>query len=434
MRLAIIAIIAQFLFASVAWAAPNVVVLTMKGSIGPAMQDYFHHGLNQAIAQNASAVILTLDTPGGLETSMRAINNQILSSPIPVIAYVAPTGARAMSAGTYIMYASHIAAMADGTTLGAATPIELGVPYVEYKNSLSTRQQKMMQDATAYIKSLANLRGRNAEWAVDAVLNAAAITAADAKHLKVIDILANDYSILINELQNKEVNVQGKMQSLQLEHATLTYIEPGWRFELLNWITDPNIAYLLLLLAIYAIVIELSHPGLILPGATGLVSLIVALYAFQLMPLNYAGFSLLLMGIACMIAEVFASTMGALALTGLIAFIGGSLMLFDSAQSEYRVALSVIMTMAILSGSIFLFLIGYLIKAQRRKVITGSEAILYKEGVVESNHQGKLIVKIMGDRWNAKSAVELHKGVAIRVIAIEGIVLIVEPVKLSSGE
>jgi len=426
-KLAILAIIAQFLLITCAWAASTVVVLHIKGPIGPATLDYFSEGLNQAIGEQADAVLLTLDTPGGLESSMREINNLILSSPIPIISYVAPTGARAMSAGTYIMYASHLAFMAEGTTMGAATPITLNMPYTQ--KTLDAEQKKIMQDASAYIKTLANLRGRNADWAVDAVVNAVAITASDAKRLNVITDIANDETSVLKMSNGHSVDVHGQIKTITLDNPTLEVIEPDWRFDLLTWITDPNIAYLLLLLAIYAIVVELMHPGIILPGIIGVVSLIVALYAFQLMPLNYAGFSLLLTGAACLLAEIFISSFGALAIIGLIAFVAGSLMLFDTSQPEYQVALSLIISMTVITGIFFLFLLNYLIKAQRRIVVTGQEGLLQKEGIVISNHDGKLLVKIMGEQWNARSTEDLQSGTLVKVVAVDGIILTVTPIK-----
>ncbi|MCK5336568.1 MAG: nodulation protein NfeD, partial [Gammaproteobacteria bacterium] len=360
--------------------------LTIDGIIGPATDDYIERALETATLQQAELVVILMDTPGGLDSAMRGIIKNITNSSVPVATYVAPTGARAASAGTYILYASHIAAMSPGTNLGAATPVQIGgISPSDFKkkdkdsdkdqdkeeqsapdDNKTTMERKVINDAVAYIRGLAQLHGRNQEWAEKAVREAASLPASDALKQNVIDIVATDMADLLKQIDGREVLVQGQKQKLKTAGLTLKEINPDWRSRFLSVITNPNIAYILMLVGIYGLIFEFSNPGAIVPGTIGAICLLLALYSFQLLPINYAGMALILLGVALMVGEAFEPSFGILGIGGVIAFVFGSIILMDTEAPGFGIDISVIATFAITSVMMFVFVIGMAIKARRR--------------------------------------------------------------------
>ncbi len=408
--------------------------ITIEGAIGPATDDYVMRALQKAIQQQAELVLIIMDTPGGLDTAMRGIIKNISNSPVPIVSYVAPTGARAASAGTYILYASHIAAMAPGTNLGAATPVQIGSTPSSTDDKTNSEKpqgnamkQKVVNDAVAYIRSLAQLRGRNEEWAEKAVREAASLPARDALKLKVIDVVAISITDLLKQIDGREIVVQGQKRFLQTSGSSIQQLEPDWRSRFLNVITNPNIAYILMLIGIYGLILEFYNPGVVVPGTIGAISLLLALYAFQLLPVSYAGMALILLGVALMVGEAYAPSFGMLGIGGVIAFVFGSIILIDTEVPGFGIDLSVIVTFAVLSVVLFVFVAGMAIKAHRRPVVSGLDELLGGKAIVvdDFEYQGK--VTIHSEVWNAQSAIPLHKDQQVIVTNINGLILTVEP-------
>ena len=435
--------------------APVVIVLNVDGAISPGTADYVVRGLSSAAAEQAQLVVLKMDTPGGLDTSMRQIIKQIIASPVPVAAFVAPDGARAASAGTYILYASHIAAMAPATNLGAASPVMIGISGMpgpddqrqkDNKNGehaknaagkpapgaaaapLTTMEHKLMNDASAYIRSLAQMRGRNVEWAEQAVRQAVSLTAAEAKKIKVIDVVAADIPDLLHQLDGRKVNVLGVERTLNLTGASIEKVDPDWRSRLLTVIADPSIAYLLMLAGLFGIFFEFSNPGFVLPGVIGAISLLLALFAFQVLPINYAGLGLIVLGIAFMTAEVFMPSFGALGVGGVIAFVMGSVMLIHTDIPGYGVPWSVIVPVALVSALFIFLVVGMALRARGRPIVSGHEELIGDTGEVLEDFDGsKGWARVHGETWRISSKQPLSRGRKVRVVHMRGLILDVEP-------
>lgn len=409
--------------------ANHAVQLEVTGAIGPATQDYIIRGLEYAKQRHAEVILIRMDTPGGLDTSMRSINKAILTSTVPVVTYVAPEGARAASAGTYILYASHVAAMAPGTNLGAASPITIGeLSKTEENNkSSSTVEKKAMNDASAYIRSLAEMRGRNVEWAEKAVREAVSLSANEALKLKVIDLIANNIPDVFQKIDGRVVKINNSSKVLQTHDLQIEIIKPDWRYQFLSVITDPSIAYILLLVGIYGLFFEFYSPGFVLPGVVGAICLLLALYAFQLLPINYAGAALLLLGIIFMIIEVVVSSFGVIGIGGIIAFIIGSIFLLDTKQPGFNIAWQLILAMSLVSAAFFLIVTNLAIRSMKKQIVTGREAIIGKLGKVIEYNNDECRIMILGELWNARSDIPLHPGEKVRVTHLSGLYLTVEP-------
>jgi membrane-bound serine protease (ClpP class) len=426
-------ILAWFLVISSLFAASETIThLQIQGTISPASSSYLKEGIASAQRQKAVMVLVELDTPGGLSTSMREMIQNIVNSPIPVAVFVAPKGARAASAGTYLLYAAHVAAMAPGTNLGAATPISLIPPVKSRDRNISTAsvaEKKALNDAMAYIKSLAQLNERNATWALKAVEEAESLSAEDALRYGVIDLIAQNRDDLLARLDGRTVRLGNKNVTLVTAGARITPFEADWKTRFLAIITNPNIAYMLLLVAIYGIFFELMNPGTFFPGVIGMISGVVALYALNLLPFNYAGLLLILLGIAFMIAEVFVAGFGILGIGGAIAFAIGSFLLFDAQTLGSGVSIPLIIAFTLVSLAFFLLILRFLVRARHEKVVTGAEELVGASAEVIEATGKKFRVRCHGEIWQAESDSALEVGQHVRVERIEGLTLHVIPPK-----
>ena len=411
--------------------ANTVRVLTIQDAISPASADYLLRGLNKAIEDKAHLVVIELDTPGGLDTAMRDIIKAILASPVPVATYVSPQGARAASAGTYILYASHIAAMAPATNLGAATPVELAPAGDKPADTPpgDAKMRKVVHDAAAYIRSLAELRGRNAEWAERAVREAVSLPASEALKLKVVDMVATDLDDLLRQLNGRSIKLNDRTVTLDTAHATIERVLPDWRSRLLAVIGDPSIAYILMLLGIYGLIYEFSNPGILFPGVVGGICLLLGLFALQVMPISYAGLALMLLGIVLMISEAFVPSFGALGLGGIAAFIIGSVMLINTDVPGYGIPWALIVPVALTSALFSFFVASMALRARRRPVVTGAEELIGAPGEILDDMEHEGWARIHSEQWRVRSSVPLKRGNAVRVRARHDLILDVEPDK-----
>ncbi len=418
-------------------AAPRAYVLDLKGAVGPVSADYIVRGLERASEEHAAVVVLRMDTPGGLDSAMRDIIRAILASPVPVVGYVSPGGARAASAGTYILYACQVAAMAPGTNLGAATPVSLFGGFSPPKPDASQKAQpdqirppdaeaaKVTNDAVAYIRGLAKLRGRNADWAEQAIRQAASLPVDEALKLNVIDLVADNLPQLLEKLNGRTVQVGGAARTLDLTGVKVVRLEPDLRTRLLATITDPNVAFILLLVGVWGLVFEFSHPGIFAPGVIGSICLLLGLLALSIIPVNLAGLGLTLLGLGLMASEAFVPSFGALGIGGVIAFALGAMMTFDA--PGYRLAWPVVAGATAVSVVLLMLVLGMLVRTRRLPPSTGEATLTHARGEVIAWSGSEGEVRVSGERWRARAQTPLTVGTSVRIVGRDGLTLDVEP-------
>ncbi len=424
-------------------------LIEMEGPIGPATSDFVERGLETAADRAAAVVVLQIDTPGGLDGAMRDIIKAILASPVPVVGYVAPEGAHAASAGTYILYATHVAAMAPATNLGAATPVPLGgeppqrkppaddsaadergeddeAPGPRQEAPADAMKSKIVNDAVAYIRSLAERRGRNADWAERAVREAASLSAEEALALNVIDLIAPNIAELLQAVDGRTVDLPGGEQVLATAGLPFERLEPDWRTELLQIITNPQVALLLVFVGIYGLLFEGYNPGAILPGVVGAISLLLAAYALQILPVNYAGLALMALGVALMIAEVFAPSFGVLGLGGIAAFVVGTVFLMDTDVPGFGIPFATVTAMALVGGLLVFGIVWVAARSRLRPVVSGVEQLIGLDAQAVESFSDHGHVMVHGEIWQAVSAVPVSKGQQLRVTGVDGLTLRVD--------
>lgn len=419
------------------------VILRIDGPIGPATADFIGKSIRTVTQGDSELIVLAMDTPGGLADSMRDIIHSILASPVPVAGFVSPSGSRAASAGTYILYACQIAAMAPGTNLGAATPIRIGTGgfpspggkrspnETDDKASHAESEQKdamtakIVNDAAAYIRSLAEMRGRNADWAERSVRDGASLPVNEALDKNVIDIIAADVPDLLRKIDGREVMVGDRRVTLRTAGLAVRTMEPDWRTRLLSILTNPNIAFILILVGVYGLIFEFAHPGSVGPGVVGGICLLLGLYALSVLPINYAGLVLLIFAIALMAAEAFVPSFGVLGIGGIVAFVLAAMMLFETDIPGFEISWPVIGTTAGVSAGVLIFLLGYIRRTRRLPVTTGAEALVGKTGEVLEWSGNSGYVRLGGERWKAVAGESFEPHDRVEVADFRGLTLVV---------
>ena len=445
-----LALLAALLFCNAIYAddapleAQNAIwLINIEGAIGPATSDYVIRGIEQAQLANAPVIILQMSTPGGLDTAMRDIIKTILASPVPIVSYVSPKGSRAASAGTYISYASHIAAMAPATNLGAATPVQIASPSLPSTSDEQDEQtsptataptameKKMVNDAAAYIRGLAELRNRNSQWAEQAVREAVSLDAAEALKAGVIDLVAEDIDDLLEQIQGRVINLDGEEVVISIADRRIHHHAPDWRTEILTVITNPSIILVLGMIGFYGVILEFYNPGSLIPGVIGIICLLLAAYSVQLLPLNYAGLALLVLGIGLMVAEAMVPSFGILGIGGVISFSIGALMLFDTKMEAFQVGLPTIAATAVVSAALIFATVNIAMKIRRKEVSTGVAVLVGSTGHAMTDFEDEGQVKVGGEIWRATSADPISAGDKVIVGEVHGLLL---TVKKSNGE
>jgi len=423
---------------SVSVHAGQVWIVDLDGTVGPASADLVIRAIADADEAAAEAIVIRMDTPGGLDKSMRDMVKAILAAGVPVVVYVSPSGARAASAGTYVAYASHVAAMAPATNIGSSTPVNIApqtpsplperapeedAPATPETSPDDPMSNKIVNDAVAYLQSLAELRGRNVEWAEQTVREGANLRASEAVAQNVVDLIAVDLDELLAKLDGLELTLHGQARTLKTADASIVPVKTDWRHEVLAVIPDPSVAYGLLLIGIYGLILEFYNPGTMFPALVGVICLLLGAYGLQMLPVNYAGIALIVMGIVLMVAEVITPAFGILGIGGLVAFVIGSVLLIDSDLPGYQVPGLLIAASALVTGGLSFFVVGAAIRARNQPVVTGTSTMIGSSAVVLEDFQIEGLVRASGEIWHARTSSPQRKGDSVTILAVDGLTL-----------
>jgi len=425
--------------------AAEVRLVELDDAIGPASADFVIRALEDADDAGAALVVIRLNTPGGLDAAMRDMIRAILASPVPVATWVAPGGARAASAGTYILYASHFALMAPATNVGSSTPVNIGggssplplpstpeepAPAGESEEQSAPEQEpgtamerKVINDAVAYLRGLAELRGRNQDWAERTVREAANLTASAALEENVIDFIAANIDEVIAQIDGRTTLIGDREMTVDLSNPRVVLVEPDWRHEFLSLITNPNVAYILLMIGFYGIILEFYNPGMGIPGITGVICLLLGAYALQMLPINFIGLALLLVGVGLMIVEAMNPSFGVFGLGGAVAFVLGSIVLMDTELPAFQISIAIIAAFAVASVGVFVLTLSMLVRARHQRVVTGVESMVGNTAIAPHAFDGSGQVRFGGEIWRAQSDEPVAEGDKLHIVAVDGLTL-----------